>query len=342
VSWLTWWRNLWHGLRGEPRSRVVRSSSGELTEDYESPPPLSLATPGGALRVGVVTTRGNVRRRNEDNYFVSPSRAMPANGTRSGRDGAGTAGGGVAPGREDTDTSRGGPGGAAGAGAEGVPPSLFIVADGMGGQLAGEKASAMAVELIPRELKRLEDQLPAPPDERAYQRAIREAIARANQEILAQSHLQADYANMGTTVGLALFRDGRVFVAGIGDSRVYHIRGDRIEQLTRDHSLAHALEEAGTISPEEVETHKFKNILYLYLGSKDVGEGPEDIRIVEARPGDLFVLATDGLTGVVSDQVISQVVRATDDPQRAAQQLVHRALENQSKDNVTVIVIRVA
>jgi protein phosphatase len=208
----------------------------------------------------------------------------------------------------------------------------------MGGQLAGEKASQMAVELIPVEMNR---RLVSSEDEKELTRLVREAVAHANKEILAQSHLQAEFANMGTTVALALFRNGRAIVTGIGDSRVYHLRAGKMTQLTRDHSLARALEEAGTISHEEVETHKFKNILYLYLGSRDVGEGPEDVRPIDYRSGDQFLLATDGLTGVVRDEIIARVLTSTSDPQRAAQQLINRALENGSKDNITCVVIQV-
>ena len=120
------------------------------------------------------------------------------------------------------------------------------------------------------------------------------------------------------------------------------MRNGKIKQLTRDHSLAEALGEAGTISRAEVETHKFKNILYLYLGSRDLGDGPEDILQVDCRPGDQFLLATDGLTGVVRDEVIAGVLVSTKDPQRAAQLLINRALENGSRDNITCIVIQVS
>lgn len=293
-------------------------------------PSLSMSAEGAELRVGVVSTKGNVREHNEDNYFVpglGPLRNGPVIGVSesamAGTGVVGHAGGGY--GTTDDYPLPG-------------PAGLFIVADGMGGQLAGEKASQMAVELIPVELAR---RLPEDGDDKALQRAVREAVGRANEEILAQSHLQTDYANMGTTVVLAFFRRGRAYIAGIGDSRVYHLRGGKFEQLTRDHSLANALGEAGTIRPEEVETHKFKHVLYLYLGSKDVGEGPEEIKVVDCRPGDQFLLASDGLTGVVKDEVIAEVLRNCEDPQRAAQQLVNRALENRSKDNITCVVVKV-
>jgi PPM family protein phosphatase len=208
----------------------------------------------------------------------------------------------------------------------------------MGGQLAAEQASQMAVELIPREVaKRIDPEA----DDKATQRAIRDAVAKANDEILALSHVGTDYAHMGTTVVLAHFQGGRVYVAGIGDSRAYRLRGDKLEQLTRDHSLANALGEAGTIKPEEVENHKFKHVLYLYLGSKDARDGPEEVRVLDAKAGDQFLLASDGLMGVVRDETIRDTLRAYDDPQAAAQALVDLALEMRSKDNITAVVIHV-
>ncbi len=310
MGWQTWWWNLWR-----PKSpQRSRARPAESTEDYVSTPSIAISAEGAELRIGVVTTRGNVREHNEDNYYV-PGRPSLRNGPPEGS------------GRPEPPSSP-----------VATVSGLFIVADGMGGQLAGERASQLAVELIPTELQR---RLAGAETEEAIRAAVRDAVGRANQEILAQSHLHPDYANMGTTVVLALFRRGRAYITGIGDSRAYHLRHGRIDQLTRDHSLANALGEAGTIRPEEVETHKFKHVLYLYLGSKDVGAGPEEIKVVEFQPGDQFLLASDGLTGVVRDEMIASLIQMADDPQRAAQLLVNRALENRSKDNVTCVVVKV-
>jgi protein phosphatase len=144
---------------------------------------------------------------------------------------------------------------------------------------------------------------------------------------------------MGTTVVLALFRKGRAYIAGIGDSRVYRLRQAHLEKLTRDHDLATALIDAGTIQPDEAEHHRFRNVLYLYLGSPDAREGPEDIRVLDVRPGDKFLLASDGLTGVVRDQAIAEHLGRHEDPQESARSLVALALANQSRDNVTCVVI---
>ncbi len=128
-------------------------------------------------------------------------------------------------------------------------------------------------------------------------------------------------------------------MAGIGDSRAYRLREGRLERLTKDHSLADALLEAGTISAEELPTHKFKNVLYLYLGSKDARGGPEDVRVLDVRPGDRLLMASDGLTGVVPDDDLRRILATTDDPQQAAVILKDMALANDSKDNITCLII---
>ncbi len=218
-------------------------------------------------------------------------------------------------------------------------PALFLVADGMGGQQAGEEASRMAVEIIPKELGRRLG--PHDADARAVQGVIRESVAEANHEILGSSGTVTEFSNMGTTVVLALFRNEKVYVAGIGDSRAYRLRDGRLEQLTKDHSLADALGEAGTITKEEVPNHKFKNVLYLYLGSKDAPGGPEDVRVLDVQAGDRFLLASDGLTGVVRDPEIARILGETDDPQQTARLLTDHALTNDSKDNITCLVVHV-
>lgn len=217
--------------------------------------------------------------------------------------------------------------------------NLFIVADGMGGQQAGEQASLMAIQLIPRALAR---RLPLVENNpQTVQKAVRDAVGEVNHEIMGSAGVAPELANMGTTVVLALFRNDRVYVAGVGDSRAYRLRRGKIEQLTRDHSLADALRDAGTISPEEVPHHKFKNVLYLYLGCKDARDGPEEVRVLDVQVGDRFLLASDGLTGVVADEDLSRLLAEGDDPQETAKLLKDLALRSGSKDNVTTLVIHV-
>jgi serine/threonine protein phosphatase PrpC len=309
---VSWYSRLWNWILGENRTEASGLDL-DTTSDFPAPSSISLVPGVLKLRVGVVSTVGNYRDHNEDNYYV-PGRSSIVSGGSS----EGTA-------EMMASTLE--------------PRNLFLVADGMGGQQAGEEASRMAIEIIPRAVVRR-----VPVDEsdpKTIQAGIRDSVAEANQEILGSSGTVTEYSNMGTTVVLALFRNDRAYVAGIGDSRAYRLRDGELEQLTKDHSLADALVEAGTITKDELPNHKFKNILYLYLGSKDARGGPEVVRELDVRPGDRFLLATDGLTGVVSDSHITRILATNNDPQLACKQLKDLALANDSRDNITCLVVHV-
>ena len=158
---------------------------------------------------------------------------------------------------------------------------VSIVADGMGGQAAGEIASKRAIEIIPRELRK---NLTANLNPEGVKSVIKRAIVQANEEIMAMGALDKDMKNMGTTVVMAIWRKGSdMYIAGVGDSRCYLVRDGAISQLTTDHSLAQALVEAKTISAAEAKEHRFKNVLWKYLGSKEVGDGPE-VTVLQAQP----------------------------------------------------------
>ncbi|MDY3553217.1 protein phosphatase 2C domain-containing protein [Gemmata sp. JC717] len=226
-----------------------------------------------------------------------------------------------------------------------VFPDLIvnIVADGMGGQAAGEIASRKAVDIIPRELRKNVTQHLNP---EGVKSTVRRAIVQANEEIMAMGALDKDMKNMGTTVVMAVWRkekgkDHELFVAGVGDSRCYLVRNRRITQLTVDHSLAQALVEARTISPAEAKDHRFRNVLWKYLGSKEVGEGP-DVAVVQLQTGDRLLLCTDGLTGVVSDEDLAAYITNATDMQQCAEGLGQLALDQNSRDNVSCVVIDVA
>src|SRR5436190_5662227 len=194
--------------------------------------------------------------------------------------------------------------------------TVCLVADGMGGQAAGEIASKRAVEVIPRELRK---HLQPNANADTAKAVIRKAVVQANEEIIAMGALDRDLKNMGTTVVMTIWRKGtpQLWITGVGDSRGYMIRDNQIQQLTVDHSLAQALVEAKTISAEEARDHRFRNVLWKYLGSKEVGEGPE-VKIVQLQPGDRFLLCTDGVTGVVPDDKILECIRDNADVQKAA------------------------
>ncbi|MFP6764599.1 MAG: protein phosphatase 2C domain-containing protein, partial [Planctomycetaceae bacterium] len=160
---------------------------------------------------------------------------------------------------------------------------FFIVADGMGGQCAGEKASELATEIVPRKLLALIDSDGQEAD--VVLAGIDESVGQANAEILALSELDANYHNMGTTIAFIVAVADKFHVGGIGDSRVYQLRDGGMKQLTTDHSLTRALVEAGTITEEEAATHRYRNVLYRYLGSKEGGTGTKATEITPT-PGD--------------------------------------------------------
>jgi protein phosphatase len=147
---------------------------------------------------------------------------------------------------------------------------------------------------------------------------------------------------MGTTIVLTVWRKGSslMYVTGMGDSRVYQVRGKQITQLTVDHSIAQALVEAKTISAAEARVHRYRNVLWKYLGSNEVGEGPE-VKVVQLQAGDRFLLCTDGLSGVVSDEQLMNFIKDKADVQECADGLGQLALDSGSRDNISCIVIDV-
>jgi protein phosphatase len=215
----------------------------------------------------------------------------------------------------------------------------FLVADGMGGQCAGEKASQLAVELIPKQLEDLID-FNASPTQEIFQ-SIDQAVAHANGEIMALGELDPNCRSMGTTIVFVIQVGGKLFIGGVGDSRVYLLREGTLHQLTTDHSLTQALVDAGTITPEEALTHRYKNVLYRYLGTKDGSAGTQ-ARQLEPQPQDRIILCSDGVTDGISDDKLQELLSQFDDPQQAAEEIVKAAQEGGSKDNITCIVLHVS
>jgi PPM family protein phosphatase len=217
--------------------------------------------------------------------------------------------------------------------------TICIVADGMGGQQAGEIASKQAIEVVPRELRQ---NLGNVNDQDQTRQIFRQAIVRANQVIMEMAALDRDLANMGTTIVASLWRKGSgiLYLTSVGDSRGYQVRGETIEQLTIDHSIAQALVEAKTISAAEARVHRYRNVLWKYLGSKEVGEGPE-VKAVQLEIGDRYLLCTDGLCGVVSDDALRDFIVQHPNVQECAEGLGQLALDSGSRDNVSCIVIEV-
>ncbi len=218
--------------------------------------------------------------------------------------------------------------------------TVCLVADGMGGQAAGEVASKRAIEIVPRELKKY---VSGAVGNDETKNIVRRSIVQANEEIMSMAALDRELKNMGTTIVISLWRKGSslMYVAGMGDSRVYQLRQKKIEQLTVDHSIAQALVEAKTISAAEARVHRYRNVLWKYLGSAEVGEGP-DVKVVQLQAGDRYLLCTDGLSGVVPDDQLLNYIKDKADVQECADGLGQLALDQGSRDNVSCIVIEVA
>jgi serine/threonine protein phosphatase PrpC len=209
---------------------------------------------------------------------------------------------------------------------------LFLVADGMGGQDRGEQASGLAAEIIPQVVQdRLAAQEQAP-------EALQKALAAANEAIIDAGRTQPEGRRMGTTAVCALQVADRVYVAGLGDSRAYLIRGGKVEQLTVDHSVAQALVACGALSPEEARNSPYQHVLHKFLGCAGMMEGAE-VRPFTPQAGDRLLLASDGLTNHVTDQDFLEGPSRFPDPQDWADHLVKSALERGSRDNVTCIVV---
>jgi PPM family protein phosphatase len=209
-----------------------------------------------------------------------------------------------------------------------VGPRLLAVADGMGGHAAGEVASAVAISV----LTDLDEDLP-PGD---LLDALAEAVTRANHILHDMVAADPSVGGMGTTLTAMLWSGTRVALCHIGDSRAYLLSGGELKQITHDHTLVQSLVDDGRISPDEAATHPQRSLLLRALdGSNDV---EPDLSIREAQVGDRYLLCSDGLSGVVSEQALHRTLATVAEPDDAVRQLVDLALKGGGPDNVTCIV----
>ena len=209
---------------------------------------------------------------------------------------------------------------------------VFLVADGMGGQDCGEQASGMAADIIPRVLN---DRL-AVHDDASH--AVQRAFAEANKAIISAGLSQSSGRRMGTTAVLAVRQDDQVYVASVGDSRAYWVRGDRVEQLTADHTVAEALARNGTLTADQAKQSPWRNVLYKFLGCIEMTEGA-DVRPLTPAAGDRLVMGSDGLTNFLTEADLIEGAARYPHPQEWADQMVEAALQRGSKDNVTCVVV---
>ncbi len=211
-------------------------------------------------------------------------------------------------------------------------PPLFAVADGMGGAQAGELASSLAAEALRDDTSQAEGD---------GERRVDELIQAANRRVYERQSEDAAASGMGTTMTVALVEDGRVAIGHVGDSRAYLIRDRRLEQLTEDHSLVAELVRSGKLSPEEAEGHPQRSVITRALGTDP--DVDVDTFSVETRPGDLFLLCSDGLTAMVDDEtILAEVERNRDDLGAAAKALVRAANKGGGEDNITVVFFEIA
>jgi serine/threonine protein phosphatase PrpC len=204
---------------------------------------------------------------------------------------------------------------------------LWAVADGLGGHARGEAASAAIVAALAR--------LPAPPDAPAHLRAVEAALAAAHAEIQALAAGEADIC--ASTVAALVAHDRYYAVLWAGDSRVYRLRAGRLERLTRDHSLVQELVDGGRLAPAEADGHPMRNRITRALGLP--GPLGLDRAQGELADGDVFLLCTDGLTGLVDEATTLRLLGAEGED-RGAQALIAAALEAGGDDNVTVVLVR--
>jgi protein phosphatase len=207
---------------------------------------------------------------------------------------------------------------------------LLIVADGMGGHRGGATASRLAAETVKAQYLGSEtSDIP---------QALHESLARANARIYSEAQANPDLRGMGTTTSVLAVRDGHGWLAHVGDSRIYLVRGEEIRQLTDDHSLVASMVREGLLTPKEAETHPRRNVLQRSMGvAEDVDidvRGPIELQI-----DDTFILCSDGLHGVVKEDELREI--AHQPIEQAADELLRRALQRGAPDNVTVIVARV-
>jgi serine/threonine protein phosphatase PrpC len=222
---------------------------------------------------------------------------------------------------------------------------LVVLADGMGGYNAGEVASGMATTVIITEIQQaFAKSQPYEIDQKTNQqiaaRLVREQVLKANTSIYQAAQSQPQYAGMGTTLVVCLFYDNRVLVAHLGDSRLYLLRDGKFRQVTRDHSLLQEQIDSGLITPEQAKHAQHKNLVTRALGI-DPSVEPE-IHEYPTKPGDIYLLCSDGLCDMVEDDDIGMAVQTLGgNLNLAAQQLVQMANDNGGRDNVSVILVRV-
>lgn len=214
---------------------------------------------------------------------------------------------------------------------------VAVLADGMGGYNAGEIASGMATAFIKTELSRWLSEAGANAQIRDIRRAMEICVDNANIAIYNSANANPSFAGMGTTLVLGVIKDGRLLVGHIGDSRCYRIRQGRMEQITKDHSLLQEQMDAGLITPEQAAGSPIKNLVTRALG---VEQGVMlEVNEFSIEPGDVYLMCSDGLSDMVSDEVIVRIACEDLRLEPLAEHLILAANECGGRDNISVLLV---
>ena len=210
----------------------------------------------------------------------------------------------------------------------GCLPNLFIVADGMGGHKAGDIASRLTVDSVVDKLSKV--------NSKDYISVITDTIIKVNKEVIDKAAESQDYAGMGTTLVVATVFDNILKVANVGDSRLYVV-GEDIIQITRDHSLVEEMVINGQLDRADARVDKRKNIITRAIGGESKVEA--EMFSVELKPEDKILMCSDGLSNMVDDAEILEIINREPDIEKAARMLIDAANENGGKDNISVVIV---
>ncbi len=219
------------------------------------------------------------------------------------------------------------------------PTLTAVLADGMGGYNAGEIASGMATAFIKSELSRWITEAGTGIKAKEVRRAMEICVDNANRSIFNSANSNANYAGMGTTLVVGVFKEDKLVLGHIGDSRCYRLRAGSLEQITKDHSLLQEQMDAGLITPEQAATSSIKNLVTRALG---VDESVLlEVNEHQVQVGDLYLMCSDGLSDMIDDDAIAKIVTSQLPLEQTATQLIAQANENGGRDNISVLLVEV-
>lgn len=218
---------------------------------------------------------------------------------------------------------------------------LLVVADGVGGSVGGSHASSLAVDTIEEFIVSTIDWCNQLNTGESYVfQGLTDALKMADSRVIHEGEVHPGLAGMGTTMTLAYCRGRDMFLAHVGDSRCYLLRHEKLILLTRDHTVANEMARQGMLDPEDVEKHPLNNVITNVVGGSEEGT-QVDVSRADLVPGDIVLLCTDGLTKMVKDEELPEILKEATDSRAACEHLIKLSNDRGGKDNVTVIVARI-